>query len=157
MLCNLTAKRYPYHDSKKTAAETNNSVSEKSERLTRRPVLDFNNYLRNAFQNGPCTCHRCRGGQENSYIKQHNFSFGGTQMSRRFASTTAGDVLNSLKKAWLSYNKLELDINLPLDLDAVMSFVDEDLQERLVPLFIESELVKLYEGELFFEKYALEY
>lgn len=35
---------------------------EVDKRLTLKPVVDFNSYLRNAFGEGPCSCHRCAEG-----------------------------------------------------------------------------------------------
>ena len=72
---------------------------EVDKRLSLKPVVDFNTYLRSAFGDGPCTCIRCTasGGDESGYAFQHMFTFDGKPTHRRFASTAGSDVLMALK------------------------------------------------------------
>ncbi|WLH54120.1 hypothetical protein [Pseudomonas tolaasii] len=123
---------------------------EVDKRLSLKPVVDFNAYLRAAFGDGPCTCVRCTaaGGDESGYAFQHTFTFDAKPTHRRFASTAGSDVLMVLKKAWLSYTKAELPLSGVLVLDTVKEFVEPQLHRRLAPLFLASELVKDVEGEL---------
>jgi hypothetical protein len=123
---------------------------EVDKRLSLKPVVDFNAYLRSAFGDGPCTCVRCTAanGDETGYAFQHTFSFDGKPTHRRFASTAGSDVLMVLKKAWLSYTKAELPLNGVLVLETVKEFVEPQLHKRLAPLFLASGLVKDVEGEL---------
>lgn len=123
---------------------------EVDKRLSLKPVVDFNAYLRSAFGDGPCTCVRCAasGGDESSYEFQHTFAFEGKPVHRRFASTAGSDVLMALKKAWLSYTKAELPLSGALALDTVKEFVEPQLHIRLAPLFVASGLVKDVDGEL---------
>ena len=123
---------------------------EVDKRLSLKPVVDFNTYLRSAFGDGPCTCVRCAAanGDETGYAFQHTFHFDGKPTHRRFASTAGSDVLMALKKAWLSYTKTELPLNGVLVLDTVKEFVEPQLHKRLAPLFLASELVKDVDGEL---------
>ena len=123
---------------------------EVDKRLSLKPVVDFNAYLRSAFGDGPCTCVRCTAanGDETGYAFQHTFNFDGKPTHRRFASTAGSDVLMVLKKAWLSYTKAELPLSGVLVLETVKEFVEPQLHRRLAPLFLASELVKDVEGEL---------
>ncbi|KTB61839.1 MULTISPECIES: hypothetical protein [Pseudomonas] len=123
---------------------------EVDKRLSLKPVVDFNAYLRSAFGDGPCTCVRCSAanGDETGYAFQHTFSFDGKPTHRRFASTSGSDVLMVLKKAWLSYTKAELPLSGVLVLETVREFVEPQLHKRLAPLFLASGLVKDVEGEL---------
>lgn len=122
---------------------------EVDKRLSLKPVVDFNAYLRSAFGDGPCTCVRCTAanGDETGYAFQHTFSFDGKPTHRRFASTAGSDVLMVLKKAWLSYTKAELPLS-GLVLETVKEFVEPQLHKRLAPLFLASELVKDVDGQL---------
>ena len=122
---------------------------EVDKRLSLKPVVDFNAYLRSAFGDGPCTCVRCAasGGDESSYEQQHTFTFDAKPTHRRFASTAGSDVLLMLKKAWLSYTKAELPLSGGLAVETVKEFVEPPLHRRLVPLFLASGLVKDLEGE----------
>lgn len=122
---------------------------EVDKRLALKPVVELNNYLRQAFADGPCTCLRCKesGGDESGYEHRHTFVFAGRQVSRRFACTAASDVLAALKKAWLSYTKAELSVSGNLDLAAVEAFVDSELHERLRALLLASSLVKEVDGQ----------
>lgn len=123
---------------------------EVDKRLSLRPVVDFNTYLRSAFGDGPCTCIRCTtgNGDESGYAFQHSFTFDGKPTQRRFATTAGSDVLQVLKKAWLSYTKAELPLSGVLALDTVKEFVEPQLHKRLTPLFLASGLVKDVDGEL---------
>jgi len=123
---------------------------EVDKRLSLKPVVDFNAYLRSAFGDGPCTCVRCTAanGDETGYAFQHTFSFDGKPTHRRFASTAGSDVLMVLKKAWLSYTKAELPLSGVLVLETVKEFVEPQLHKRLAPLFLASGLLKDVEGEL---------
>ncbi|MDO9344931.1 hypothetical protein [Pseudomonas pergaminensis] len=123
---------------------------EVDKRLSLKPVVDFNAYLRSAFGDGPCTCIRCTAsqGDEAGYEFQHTFTFDGKPSQRRFASTAGSDVLQALKKAWLSYTKAELASSGSLALDTVKEFVEPQLHNRLAPLFLASGLVKDVDGEL---------
>lgn len=123
---------------------------EVDKRLSLKPVVDFNAYLRTAFGDGPCTCVRCTSsqGDETGYAFQHTFTFDGKPAHRRFAATAGSDVLMMLKKAWLSYTKAELPLSGVLALDTVREFVEPQLHKRLAPLFVASELVKDVDGEL---------
>lgn len=123
---------------------------EVDKRLSLKPVVDFNAYLRSAFGDGPCTCIRCvaSGSDESGYEFQHTFNFDGKPTQRRFASTAGSDVLMALKKAWLSYTKAELPLSGALPLETVKEFVEPQLHKRLAPLFLASGLVKDIAGEL---------
>lgn len=123
---------------------------EVDKRLSLKPVVDFNSYLRTAFGDGPCTCIRCTAsqGDESGYAFQHTFTFDGKPTHRRFATTSGSDVLQVLKKAWLSYTKAELPLSGVLALETVKELVEPQLHKRLVPLFLASELVKEVDGEL---------
>ncbi|MFV9652481.1 hypothetical protein ACK129_27785 [Pseudomonas citrulli] len=129
---------------------------EVDKRLSLKPVVDFNSYLRSAFGDGPCTCIRCTasGGDETGYAFQHTFSFDGKPTQRRFASTAGSDVLMALKKAWLSFTKAELPSSGPLALETVKEFVEPQLHKRLAPLFLASGLVKEVDGELHLQPQA---
>ncbi len=129
---------------------------EVDKRLSLKPVVDFNTYLRSAFGDGPCTCVRCiaSAGDEAGYAFQHTFSFDGQPTHRCFASTAGSDVLMALKKAWLSYTKAELSPSGALVLDTVKEFVEPQLHKRLLPLFLASGLVKDVEGELHLQPQA---
>jgi hypothetical protein len=123
---------------------------EVDKRLSLKPVVDFNAYLRSAFGDGLCTCIRCTasGGDENGYEFQHTFGFDGKPTHRRFASTAGSDVLQALKKAWLSYTKAELPASGVLALDTVKEFVEPQLHKRLAPLFLASGLASEVDGHL---------
>jgi hypothetical protein len=129
---------------------------EVDKRLSLKPVVDFNSYLRSAFGDGACTCIRCTasGGDESGYAFQHTFSFDGKPSQRRFASTAGSDVLMALKKAWLSYTKAELPSTGALALETVKEFVEPQLHKRLAPLFLASGLVKDVDGELHLQPQA---
>ncbi|HHJ1297484.1 hypothetical protein HU761_12265 [Pseudomonas sp. SWRI59] len=121
---------------------------EVDKRLSLKPVVDFNNYLRNAFAEGPCQCHRCRdGGDQNSYSHQHNFTLEGRALNRRFATTAGSDVLLVLKKAWLSYHKEDLNLVGALDLAKLKTFTDAALHERLLALLPASGLAREVDGQ----------
>ena len=130
---------------------------EVDKRLSLKPVVDFNAYLRSAFGDGPCTCIRCTasGGDESGYEFQHTFTFDGKPHQRRFATTAGSDVLMALKKAWLSYTKAELPLSGVLGLATVKEFVEPQLHKRLAPLFVASGLVKETEGELHLQPQAI--
>ncbi|WP_025858177.1 hypothetical protein [Pseudomonas sp. CHM02] len=123
---------------------------EVDKRLSLKPVVDFNAYLRSAFGDGPCSCIRCTSGNgdESGYEFQHSFTFDGKPTQRRFANTAGSDVLQVLKKAWLSYTKAELPLSGVLALDTVKEFVEPQLHKRLTPLFLASGLVKDVDGAL---------
>ncbi|MBI6910224.1 hypothetical protein [Pseudomonas palleroniana] len=123
---------------------------EVDKRLSLKPVVDFNAYLHSAFGDGPCTCVRCAAanGDETGYAFQHTFNFDGKPTHRRFAATAGSDVLQALKKAWLSYTKSELPLSGVLALDTVKEFVEPQLHKRLAPLFLASGLVKAVEEAL---------
>jgi len=129
---------------------------EVDKRLSLKPVVDFNSYLRSAFGDGACTCIRCTasGGDESGYAFQHTFSFDGKPSQRRFASTAGSDVLMALKKAWLSYTKAELPSTGVLALETVKEFIEPQLHKRLAPLFLASGLVKDVDGELHLQPQA---
>ena len=130
---------------------------EVDKRLSLKPVVDFNAYLRSAFGDGPCTCVRCTAsdGDESGYEFQHTFTFEGKPVHRRFASTAGSDVLMALKKAWLSYTKAELPLSGVLALDTVKEYVEPQLHKRLAPLFVASGLVKDVDGELRIQPQAM--
>ncbi|NOM13016.1 hypothetical protein G9Q02_27790, partial [Klebsiella pneumoniae] len=108
---------------------------EVDKRLSLKPVVDFNSYLRNAFGEGPCRCHRCvEGGDQGTYSHAHNFTFEGRQWHRRFASTAGSDVAQVLKKAWLSYTKADLNLVGALDLTILKTFTEAALHTRLLAL-----------------------
>ncbi|EJN37105.1 hypothetical protein PMI38_03424 [Pseudomonas sp. GM84] len=121
---------------------------EVDKRLTLKPVVDFNSYLRNAFGEGPCRCHRCaEGADESTYSHAHNFAFEGRTWNRRFASTAGSDVAQVLKKAWLSYTKAELTLAGALDLTTLKTFTEAALHERLLALLAASGLAREVEGQ----------
>jgi len=125
-------------------AKLTGDLFEVDKRLSLKPVVDFNTYLSNAFGDGKCVCIRCResANDESAYAFAHSFEFNGIPLHRRFAVTTAADVLGTLKKAWLSYNKEDMPANGSLDLEAVKAFVEPSLQVRVKPLLLASGLVK---------------
>ena len=122
---------------------------EVDKRLALKPVVDFNAYLRNAFGDGPCACYRCKAGVEDTsaFTHTHTFTFDGATANRRFALTAASDVLQVLKKAWLSYTKADLRSVGPLDLDTVKTFTDPALHARLLALLPASGLASCVEGQ----------
>lgn len=124
-------------------AKLTGDLFEVDKRLNLKPVVDFNSYLSNAFGDGRCTCARCKesANDESAYAFAHSFEFNGIPVHRRFATTTAADVLGVLKKAWLSYHKEELP-GASLDLDKLKAFVEAPLQVRLKPLLLASGLAK---------------
>ncbi|WP_214347246.1 hypothetical protein [Pseudomonas congelans] len=127
---------------------------EADKRLALKPVRDFNKLVRDAFVEGPCTCIRCKSmaGNETGYDHQHTFEIDGQQLNRRFAITSGSDVMASLKKAWLSYTKADLDTSGDLELSTVEQFVDSGVRNRLIPLFLACGLVKHLEGKLQLQK-----
>lgn len=127
-----------------TEEKTTADILEVDPRLSLKPIVDFNEFLFEAFGNGPCTCIRCKvsGGDETGYEHQHTFNFEGLQANRRFAFTSASDVLQTLRKAWLSYTKSEMAVSGNLPLDTIKEFVEPGLHKLLVPLFVASGLVK---------------
>ncbi|MCX2890599.1 hypothetical protein DMX11_11845 [Pseudomonas sp. LB-090624] len=117
-------------------------------RLSLKPVVDFNSYLRNAFGEGPCRCHRCaEGAEQSSYSHAHNFTFEGREWHRRFASTAGSDVAQVLKKAWLSYTKADLNLIGALDLATAKTFTEADLHPRLLALLAASGLAREVDGQ----------
>ncbi len=129
-------------------AKMTGDLFEVDKRLSLKPVVDFNNYLLAAFGDGPCSCVRCvaSGGDEKGYEYPHTFNFQGHVTHRRFALTAGSDVLQMLKKAWLSYTKAELPGSGALALETVKEFVEPQLHKRLLPLLLASGLVKEIEG-----------
>ncbi|CAG8865585.1 hypothetical protein PS627_01503 [Pseudomonas fluorescens] len=122
---------------------------EVDKRLSLKPVVDFNNYLRNAFGDGACRCNRCQesSGDESTYTHRHSFSLDGRPLHRRFANTAGSDVLMVLKKAWLSYTKAELNPIGVLDLPTVKTFTDYSLHPRLLALLPASGLAREVDGQ----------
>ncbi|WGV21060.1 MULTISPECIES: hypothetical protein [unclassified Pseudomonas] len=121
---------------------------EVDKRLSLKPVVDFNSYLRNAFGEGPCRCHRCaEGGDQNTYSHAHTFTFDGSQWHRRFASTAGSDVAQVLKKAWLSYTKADLNLVGALDLTTLKTFTEAALHARLLALLPASGLAREVDGQ----------
>ncbi|UVM13509.1 hypothetical protein [Pseudomonas protegens] len=131
-------------------AKMTGDLFEVDKRLALKPIVDFNSYLRAAFADGPCSCGRCVAsqGDESGYDYQHTFNFAGRVANRRFASTAGSDVLQALKKAWLSFTKAELPASGDLDLTTVKEFVDPQLHKLLVPLFVTSGLTREVDGQL---------
>ena len=132
-------------------AKLTGDLFEVDKRLSLKPVVEFNTFLINAFGDGKCSCSRCKdsANDETGYAFAHSFEFNGIPLHRRFASTTAGDVLTNLKKAWLSYNKEEMPGTGSLDLEAIKTFVEPHLHVRVKPLLVASGLVKeLEDGSL---------
>lgn len=117
---------------------------EVDKRLSLKPVVDFNTYLRSAFADGPCRCIRCleSGGDETGYSHRHTFILDGKQVNRRFASTAGSDMLLVLKKAWLSYTKTDLPLVGNLDMSVLKSFTDSALHPRLLALLPASGLAR---------------
>ncbi|MFJ4068065.1 hypothetical protein ACIPW4_22580 [Pseudomonas sp. NPDC089996] len=121
---------------------------EVDKRLTLKPVVDFNSYLRNAFGEGSCRCYRCaEGSDEGAYSHAHNFSFEGRPWHRRFASTAGSDVAQVLKKAWLSYTKADLSLIGALDLATLKTFTEAALHERLLALLPACGLAREVDGQ----------
>ncbi|MGE8058989.1 hypothetical protein [Pseudomonas sp. NPDC089547] len=117
-------------------------------RLSLKPVVDFNSYLRNAFGEGPCRCHRCvEGADQATYSHAHSFTFEGRQWHRRFASTAGSDVAQVLKKAWLSYTKADLNLVGALDLTTLKTFTEATLHARLLALLPASGLAREVDGQ----------
>lgn len=125
-------------------AKLTGDLFEVDKRLSLKPVVDFNTFLLNAFGDGKCNCSRCKdsANDESGYAFAHSFEFNGIPLNRRFATTTAADVLTNLKKAWLSYNKEEMPLSGSLDLEAIKTFVEPHLHVRVKPLLLASGLVK---------------
>lgn len=134
--------------------KTTGDLFEVDKRLALKPVRDFNKLIGDAFVAGPCSCIRCQSseGNETDYDYQHTFEIDGQKVNRRFAITSGSDVLAALKKAWLSYTKTELDVSGHLDQSMVEQFVESDLRNRLVPLFLASGLVKEVDEKLQLQK-----
>lgn len=122
---------------------------EVDKRLTLKPVVDFNSYLRSAFGDGPCTCHRCveSAGDQREYSHLHTFELDGQICNRRFASTAGSDVLLRLKKAWLSYTQAELQPLGILDMKTLKTFTEAALHPRLLALLSASGLAREADGE----------
>ncbi|WP_028693706.1 hypothetical protein [Pseudomonas cremoricolorata] len=122
---------------------------EVDKRLSLKPVTDFNSYLRSAFGDGPCSCYRCAesGGDQTDYSHLHTFEFDAKPAHRRFASTAASDVLQKLKKAWLSYTQAELQTLGVIDLDTLKTFTDSALHPRLFALLGASGLAREEDGQ----------
>lgn len=122
---------------------------EVDKRLTLKPVVDFNSYLRNAFADGACRCHRCveGNGDESSYSHRHTFELEGRTVNRRFANTAGSDVLLVLKKAWLSYTKNDLTTVGALDMTTLKSFTEANLHARLLALLPASGLAREVDGQ----------
>ena len=121
---------------------------EVDKRLSLKPVVDFNSYLRNAFGEGPCRCHRCtEGGDQGTYSHAHTFTFDDRQWHRRFASTSGSDVAQALKKAWLSYTKADLNLVGALDLATLKTFTEAALHTRLLALLPASGLAREVDGQ----------
>ena len=121
---------------------------EVDKRLSLKPVEDFNSYLRNAFGEGPCRCHRCtEGGDQGTYSHAHTFTLDGRQWHRRFASTSGSDVAQALKKAWLSYTKADLNLIGALDLATLKTFTEAALHTRLLALLPASGLAREVDGQ----------
>ena len=141
-----TARKWTLNTDEKMTGD----LFEVDKRLSLKPVVDFNAYLRSAFGDGACTCVRCAAGHgdETGYAFQHTFTFDGKPYQRRFATTAGSDVLMALKKAWLSYTKAELPLSGVLALATVKEFVEPQLHKRLQPLFLASGLVKDVDGNL---------
>ncbi len=118
-------------------------------RLALKPVVDFGAFLREAFGEGPCGCLRCveSCGIETGYEHRHTLDVGGV-ISRRFAKTTASDVLQAQKKACVAYFKPNAPVTGSLDMEAVKAFVTPTLHERLRVLAMASGLAKARDGEL---------
>ena len=117
-------------------------------RLSLKPVVDFNSYLRNAFGEGPCRCHRClEGADPSTYSHGHVVTFEGRQWHRRFASTAGSDVGQVLKKAWLSYTKADLNMIGVLDLTTLKTFTEDALHARLLALLPASGLAREVDGQ----------
>ncbi|MDR2306686.1 MAG: hypothetical protein LBE53_05755 [Paucimonas sp.] len=121
---------------------------EVDKRLTLKPVVDFNSFLRNAFGDGPCRCHRCveGNGDESGYSHRHTFELDGSTQHRRFAGTAGSDVLLALKKAWLSYTKSDLVTVGQLDMTTLKSFTETALHSRLLALLPASGLARESDG-----------
>lgn len=117
-------------------------------RLTLKPVMDFNKYLRDAFGPGVCSCARCKdsNGDESNYSAKHTFTLNGQSAQRRFAKTSGSDVFSSLAKAWLAYTKEDLKPYGFLDLELAKSFVEPSLHDRLQLLIIASGVAIENEG-----------
>jgi len=128
---------------------------EVDKRLSLKPVADFNSYLRNAFGEGPCRCHRCtEGGDQGTYSHAHTFTFDGRQWHRRFASTSGSDVAQALKKAWLSYTKADLNLVGALDLATLKTFTEAALHTRLLALLPASGLAREVDGQRLLQAHA---
>jgi len=121
---------------------------EVDKRLTLKPVVDFNSYLRNAFGEGQCRCYRCaEGSDESSYSHAHNFTFEGRPWHRRFASTAGSDVALALKRAWLSDTKADLSLIGALYLTSLTTFTDAALHGRLLALLPASGRARQVDGQ----------
>jgi hypothetical protein len=120
-------------------------------RLTLKPVVDLGRYLKDAFVGGDCACCRCQasGGNEADYKHSHTFTLSdGTRVNRRFAPTSASDVLQAVKKAWLSYFKEEMPVVGPFNMTAASAFLEPNLVERLTLLVHASGLGEMSEGQM---------
>jgi hypothetical protein len=119
-------------------------------RLSLKSIMLFNDLIDRAFGDGPCTCNRCKGNNwsECGYSYQHTFIFESGMVNRRFAITSASDVLRALSSAWLSYTKSELNTVGIVPIETIMEFVNPELQERLVPLLLACGAVRDIDGVL---------
>ncbi len=112
-------------------------------RINLKPSKDWNDWLKDAFNEGRCECIRCI---ENDYIQDnfeqpHTFELDGKTLSRRFAVTTREDALTFLKSSWVSFYSLVEDeledfkSNIEksdLSISMILAFTEEDLHERLI-------------------------
>lgn len=123
-------------------------------RLMPKPVAEFNTFLDNAFGDGACVCIRCRegGGDEAGYKYQHTFDIGGVKKNRRFASSSSGDAYVYFKKAWLSYTKSEVPAGRVVSMDIIKEFVDPQLHELIIPLFLACGIIREVRGEFILQE-----
>ena len=78
-------------------------------RIYLKPSQNWNEWIKNAFQFGRCECIRCRESNydESAYRYKHTFEIDGEILSRRFATTPKEDFESNLKKAWISFYRLD--------------------------------------------------
>lgn len=127
---------------------------EADKRLSLKSVIEFNLLLRKAFGIGPCRCKRCEDGGrvESNYEHQHTFNLDGIAVNRRFAGTTSGDVMQALKKVWLSYFKVELTEHGAVNLPSIYEFVEPSLLNRVRPLLMASRVAVEADDQLKYQR-----
>jgi len=95
-------------------------------------VQDLIGLLEYAFQEGECTCGRCRlGGDQDLYNIPHNFEINGVIHSRKFAKSAREDLSTKLMSALKARYQEAFSDGQPLDEGLVKGMILEGDYERL--------------------------